>query len=52
VVRCPACGARSEPEGFPLACAACGGLRVEVVQGEELQVQALELDAELSRSGA
>jgi hydrogenase nickel incorporation protein HypA/HybF len=49
-VACRACGARSEPDGFPLACAACGGLDVEVVAGEELQVQALELDAELSHS--
>ena len=50
-VACRACGARSEPGGFPLACAACGGLAVDVTRGEELQVESLELDAELSRSG-
>jgi len=50
-VRCRGCGARSEPEEFPLACAACGSLGVEVVQGEELEVQSLELEAGLSRSG-
>ncbi len=50
-VECRTCRAGSEPGGFPLACQACGGLDVEVVQGEELQVESLELEAELSRSG-
>jgi len=50
-VGCRACGAESEPAGFPLACTACGALDVEVVAGEELQVESLELDEELSRSG-
>jgi hydrogenase nickel incorporation protein HypA/HybF len=51
-VMCRGCGARSEPGGFPLACGSCGGLDVELVQGEELQVESLELEeAELSRSG-
>jgi len=45
-VRCRACGADSEPAGFPLACGACGGLSVDVVQGEELQVEELELELE------
>jgi hydrogenase nickel incorporation protein HypA/HybF len=51
VVRCRGCGAESGPTGFPLACGPCGGLNVDVVQGEELQVESLELEAELSRSG-
>ncbi len=42
---------RVEPDGFPLACGTCGGLDVDVVQGEELQVESLELEAELSKSG-
>jgi hydrogenase nickel incorporation protein HypA/HybF len=50
-VTCQRCGAASEPAGFPLACAPCGGLAVEVVQGEELQVESLELEAELMTSG-
>jgi hydrogenase nickel incorporation protein HypA/HybF len=50
-VTCRRCEARSQPAGFPLACAACGGLRVDVVQGEELQVESLELEAELMTSG-
>lgn len=50
-VTCRTCGAGSEPPGFPLVCAECGGLSVDVVQGEELQVESLELEAELMTSG-
>jgi hydrogenase nickel incorporation protein HypA/HybF len=50
-VRCRDCGAHSAPEGFPLACATCAGLAVDVVQGEELQVESLELEGELAKSG-
>ena len=42
--RCRACGARTEQDGFPLRCRACGGLDLEVVRGEELLVEALELE--------
>ncbi len=41
--RCRRCGAESELPGFPLACAACGGLDLELLRGEELLVDALEL---------
>jgi hydrogenase nickel incorporation protein HypA/HybF len=51
VVTCRACGARSEPVGFPLDCAACRGWDVEVIQGEELLVTSLELEDELLKSG-
>jgi hydrogenase nickel incorporation protein HypA/HybF len=44
VGRCRACGAESEQDGFPLRCEACGGLDLEVVRGEELLVDALELE--------
>jgi len=50
-VICRSCGAGSEPGGFPLACGGCGGLSVDVVQGEELQVESLELEEELMTSG-
>jgi hydrogenase nickel incorporation protein HypA/HybF len=50
-VACRACGEAAELEGFPLACPACGGLEVDVIGGEELLVESLELDAELSRTG-
>src|SRR5918912_2891631 len=37
-VRCARCAAESEAREFPLACAECGSVDVEVVAGEELQV--------------
>jgi hydrogenase nickel incorporation protein HypA/HybF len=40
---CRACGEESELRDFPLACAACGSLDVELVRGEELLVDALTL---------
>ena len=46
-----AAGPRASRTAFPLACAACGGLDVDVVRGEELQVESLELEAELVESG-
>jgi hydrogenase nickel incorporation protein HypA/HybF len=51
---CRACGVEEELPGFPLACPACGGLQVEVIRGEELLVDSLEVeepDVALSRSG-
>jgi hydrogenase nickel incorporation protein HypA/HybF len=50
-VTCRSCSAGSQPAGFPLACGVCGALSVDVVQGEELQVESLELEAELMTSG-
>ncbi len=44
--RCRECGAESVMVGFPLCCAQCGGLDVEVSAGEELLVDALELEEE------
>lgn len=42
--RCRACRTETTMTGFPLACSACGGLDLEVLAGEELQVDSLELD--------
>jgi hydrogenase nickel incorporation protein HypA/HybF len=53
-VRCRACGAESRLEAFPAHCAPCGSLDVEVTGGDELLVEALELEEHepvLSRSG-
>ena len=33
-------------DGFPLCCTACGGLDLELLAGEELLVEALELEEE------
>jgi hydrogenase nickel incorporation protein HypA/HybF len=48
---CRDCEAESELDGFPLACSACGSLAVDVVRGEELQVESLELNEALMTSG-
>jgi hydrogenase nickel incorporation protein HypA/HybF len=42
--RCRGCGAETELDGFPLACARCGGLDLELLRGEELLVDSLELE--------
>ena len=44
--RCRDCGREGLLEAFPLRCSACGGLDVEVTAGEELLVDALELEEE------
>lgn len=44
--RCRACGACSGLPSFPLRCGACGSLDVEVVRGEELCVESLEVTDE------
>ena len=41
---CRACGAHTEFDGFPLACATCGSLDIELVRGEELLVDALTME--------
>jgi hydrogenase nickel incorporation protein HypA/HybF len=48
---CRACGTRSVMTRFPLSCSRCGELEVEVVAGEELEVEALELEDELATTG-
>jgi hydrogenase nickel incorporation protein HypA/HybF len=42
--RCRACGAETTMTEFPLQCEGCGGMDLELLTGEELLVDALELD--------
>ncbi len=42
--KCRGCGAESRLTEFPLQCAACGTFDVEILQGEELYVESLELE--------
>jgi hydrogenase nickel incorporation protein HypA/HybF len=51
VALCRRCGAETRLEGFPLACGRCRGMDVELVAGEELLVDSLELDEPLITIG-
>ena len=42
--RCRGCGTESELDGFPLLCPSCGSWDLELLRGEELLVDALELE--------
>ena len=41
---CRVCGAESRLDSFPLQCPGCGGFDLEVLKGEELLVESLELE--------
>jgi hydrogenase nickel incorporation protein HypA/HybF len=43
---CRDCGVETLTEEFPLRCAGCGGLDLKIIAGEELLVDALELEEE------
>jgi hydrogenase nickel incorporation protein HypA/HybF len=45
-VRCGTCDAESRLDGFPLICRGCGSSDVEVVAGEELVVESLDVEEE------
>lgn len=42
--KCRACGVESQLESFPLQCQACGSFDLEIVAGEELYVESLEME--------
>jgi hydrogenase nickel incorporation protein HypA/HybF len=42
--RCRGCANATTVRSFPLQCSACGGFDLEVIAGEELVVEALELE--------
>jgi hydrogenase nickel incorporation protein HypA/HybF len=41
---CRGCGEKSRLESFPLQCKVCGGVDLELLEGEELYVESLELE--------
>jgi hydrogenase nickel incorporation protein HypA/HybF len=49
-IACRACGTGSDVDALPFACARCGTLDVDVIDGEQFQVVALELEEELVAS--
>jgi hydrogenase nickel incorporation protein HypA/HybF len=48
---CRDCGTESALDAFPFRCSHCGGLDLEVTRGEELLVEALELEEALTTTG-
>ena len=42
--RCRGCGTESRLDGFPLLCSGCGGFDLEILKGDELIVDSLELE--------
>ena len=50
-VACRACGAEGEVHAFPFGCASCGSVDVEVIAGDQLLVEALELEDEALIAG-
>lgn len=44
VGKCRECGEQSQLDSFPLQCTACGRFDLEILRGEELLVESLELE--------
>ena len=42
--RCRGCGVESRLDGFPLQCKRCNSFELEILKGEELMVDSLELE--------
>jgi hydrogenase nickel incorporation protein HypA/HybF len=42
--RCRTCGEESRVDGFPLVCRTCGSGDLEIVAGEELLVESLDVE--------
>ncbi|HWT22578.1 MAG TPA: hydrogenase maturation nickel metallochaperone HypA [Solirubrobacteraceae bacterium] len=49
--RCRRCDTEAELDGLPLHCPACGGLDLELLRGEELLVDALEIEDAMTNGG-
>ncbi len=44
-LRCPDCGGETAREDTDFSCAACGSRRIEIVEGRDLIVERIELEA-------
>lgn len=44
--RCGACGAETHHQRFPLVCGRCAGTELQIVGGEELRVESIEVSDE------
>jgi hydrogenase nickel incorporation protein HypA/HybF len=42
--RCRGCAAETELQDFPFQCAACGGIDLQIVAGDELMVESIEIE--------
>ena len=42
--KCRACAAESRLESFPLQCKNCGSFDLQILEGEELYVESLEME--------
>jgi hydrogenase nickel incorporation protein HypA/HybF len=49
--KCRECGAESQLESFPLQCKACGSFDLQILEGEELYVESLELEEDQELTG-
>ncbi len=49
--RCRRCDVETTMTSFPLQCSSCGGLDMELLAGEELLVDALELEEQMTTEG-
>ena len=48
--KCRSCGAQSHLESFPLRCEACGGFDLDLIAGEELYVESLEMEEDPAKT--
>ncbi len=48
---CRACGVETTMDRFPIQCSNCQSLDLEIVAGEELLVDALELEEQMTTEG-
>jgi hydrogenase nickel incorporation protein HypA/HybF len=50
-ITCRSCGAESPAAEFPFVCPSCDGMDVDVLSGDELLVEALEVESEPLTAG-